>query len=297
MKSPSTQTQERSVGTLAPGRGIGVAGHRYEGQRWIYTQFSGRTRGLSVGINLTPGRECDYRCRYCDLPKGDRQLPDSIDGDLLGQELEETLEAIRTGAVFRNPAYLRLPGELRTLGQVMLSGEGEPTLCPNFVEVVETLIHVRARGRHPFFRLVLETNGSGLDRAEVIDGLGHFTSQDEVWVKLDAGTDERFRRINGVEIPLDRVLSRILNLGRRRPVVIHSLFANLEGCPPSRAEVAAYLQCLSHLRARGAVISRVQVYSVAHPPPNSGCTHLPLESLSEIARRVRSEVGVEAEVF
>lgn len=225
------------------------------------------------------------------------EVPEPIDGGLLTRELEETLEAIRSGAVFRHPVYRRIPGELRTVGKVLLSGEGEPTLCPNFLEIIETVIQVRALGRHPFFRIVLETNGSGLDREQVLEGIGHFTSQDEVWIKLDAGTGERFRQINGVGIPFDRVLSRILGLGRRRPVVIHSLFANLDGSPPSKTEISDYLRCLTDLRSGGAVIGRVQIQSVSHLPADSGCVHLPLGTLSDIARRVRLEVGIEAEVF
>ena len=297
MKHPPIRTRERMVGAWSTGRGTGVGDPRYEGRRWVYTQLSGGTGGLSVGINLTPGRECDYRCRYCAVRKESTREPEPIDGHLLARELEATLESIRTGAVFRSPAYLRLPGDLRALGQVLLSGEGEPTLCPNFLEVVETLIHARARGRHPFFRLILETNGSGLDRAEVIEGIGHFTAHDEVWLKLDAGTGERFRQVNGAGIPFDRVLARILDLGRRRPVVIHSLFVKLDGHPPSETEIAAYLRRLNDLRERGAVISRVQITSVIRPPPDPECTPLPLGSLSEIARRVRREVGIDAEVF
>lgn len=281
-----------------PGRREAVAAdRRYLGRRWIYTQVSGRTGGLSVGVNLTPGHQCDYRCRYCDVPKAVSPQPDAVDGLALARELEETLESIRTGEIFSHPAYRRLPVELRTLGQVMLSGEGEPTLCPNFLEVVEALVHARARGRHPFFRFVLETNGSGLARPGVLEGLGHFTSQDEVWVKLDAGTAERFRSINGVELPFEQVLSRIRSFGRLRPVVIHSLFASLEGCPPTRSEIGAYLRCLNDLRSEGAGISRVQIYSVGDAPLDSGCSLLPLGSLSEIARQVRLEVGVEADVF
>jgi len=127
-------------------------------------------------------------------------------------------------------------------------------------------------------------------------GLGLFTSQDEVWVKLDAGTEDRFRFMSGVDLPFDRVLARILALGLRRPVVIHSLFARVDGSPPSRSEIAAYLGCLGRLRAQGAMIQRVQIRSATRPPADSGCTHLSLGILSDIARLVRREVGVEAEI-
>lgn len=273
-----------------------LQGRDYHGRRWVYTQASVQPRGFSVGINLSPERECDYRCRYCGIPKIDLRAPGPVEGQELTLELEQTLQAIRSGELFRHPAYRRFPSDWKTLSRVMLSGEGEPTLCPNFNEVVERLVHSRARGRHAFFQLVLETNGSGLERPEVLDGLGLFTSQDEVWVKLDAGTEDRFRFMSGVDLPFDRVLARILAMGLRRPVVIHSLFARVDGSPPSRSEITAYLECLGRLRAQGAMIQRVQIRSVTRPPAASGCSHLPLGILSDIARQVRREVGVEAEI-
>ena len=75
------------------------------------------------------------------------------------------------------------------LRHVTLSGDGEPTLCPNFVEAVHAVIHVRALGEFPFFKIVLITNATGLDLPQVQQGLRFFTAQDEIWAKLEAGTE------------------------------------------------------------------------------------------------------------
>ena len=274
-----------------------TGGHDYQGRSWVYILLSGPTLGLSVGVNLSPSGVCDYRCRYCDTPKTCALNLEPVNIDELALELNSALESIASGQMSRQRAYSRFPSEWLSLRQVMLSGEGEPTLCPNFVEVVETLVHARALGRYPFFKLVLETNGSGLERPEVQQALELFTVQDEVWVKLDAGTDERFRFMSGVDIPLGDVLARILELGRRRPVVIHSLFASVDGSPPTGSEIEAYVRCLGQLQAQGAGLQRVQIYSVMNLIQGSQCAHLPLAILSEIAGQVRCELGVEAEVF
>ena len=50
---------------------------------------------------------------------------------------------------------------------------------------------MRARGFHPFFKIVLITNASGLDRPEVQSGLTLLTPRDEIWAKLEVGT-QRF---------------------------------------------------------------------------------------------------------
>jgi len=268
----------------------------YGRRQWVYLQCAGRTRGLAAGVNLSPGGHCDYHCRYCRPPGISPVQPRGVDAVALASELEDTLVAIRSGGPQDPESFPGLPAGRRHLGQVMLSGEGEPTLCPNFLEVVETMVHIRARGRHPFFRFILETNGSGLERAEVREALGHFTPQDELWLKLDAGTGNGFHEISGSRDPFERVLSRIAGFGRQRSVVLHSLFPMVDGRPPAAPEISAYLACLCCLKDEGARIQRVDVHSVTRPIEGSGCTHLPLASLSGSARRIRLETGLAAEV-
>jgi wyosine [tRNA(Phe)-imidazoG37] synthetase (radical SAM superfamily) len=183
------------------------------------------------------------------------------------------------------------------LRHVTLSGDGEPTLCPNFVEAVEAVVHLRARGRFPFFKLVLITNASGLDRPEVGEGLSLFTPRDEVWAKLEAGTQEYMNRVNRPDCPLEKILANILLLARRRPVVIQSLFPSISGATLSASEIEAHVQRLRELKDAGAQIPMVQIYSATRPAAQSECGHLPLRTLSAIAQRVREVSGLKAEVF
>ena len=132
-----------------------------------------------------------------------------------------------------------------------------------------------------------------------------FTARDEIWAKLDAGTDGYLAEINqpqaalpgGSELSLDEILGNILALGRQRPVVIQSLFALVGGKEPPVAEIEAYTQRLRELKEGGAQISLVQIYSAHRPAMHSECRHLPLRALSQIAQRVRETTGLEAVVF
>jgi hypothetical protein len=54
---------------------------------------------------------------------------------------------------------------------------------------------------------------------------------------------------------------------------------------------------LDELKAAGAEISLVQVYSAHRPPHRPNCEHLALKSLSRIAAHVRTVTGLRAEVF
>jgi len=57
---------------------------------------------------------------------------------------------------------------------------------------------------------VLITNATGLDRPQVQQGLKHFTKSDEIWAKLDGGTQVLFNRVDRSNVSLDKVLSNIL---------------------------------------------------------------------------------------
>jgi len=267
------------------------------GQRFVYTVISPRARGLSVGVNMNPDQRCNFDCVYCEV---DRTVPARESGlnvAVMGRELEQTLALVRAGGLRQRPCYRQAPRELLELRHVALSGDGEPTLSPHFVDAVEAVVHLRARGRFPYFKLVLITNASGLDRPEIAGGLSLFTPRDEVWAKLEAGTQDYMERVNRPDCSLEKIQANILALARTRPVVIQSLFTTINGEGPSGAEIEAYVQRLRALKEEGARLPLVQIYSATRPASHAQCGHLPLRTLAAIAQRVRDSAGLHAEVF
>ena len=139
---------------------------------------------------------------------------------------------------------------------VALSGDGEPTLSPQFAEVVQAVVHIRALGGFPFFKIVLLTNGTGLDRPQVQESLKRFTKSDEIWVKLDGGTQEYLDKVCRLkDVTLGKILSNILHLARQRPVVIQSLFPAINGEEPSAEDIEQFAHRLKELKSDGAQIS------------------------------------------
>jgi wyosine [tRNA(Phe)-imidazoG37] synthetase (radical SAM superfamily) len=215
----------------------------------------------------------------------------------MAAELVQTLNRVQEGRLCELPYYRNLPEELLQLRHVALSGDGEPTLCPNFAEAVQAVVHVRALGSFPFFKIVLITNATGLDSPEVQYGLKFLTKRDEVWAKLDAGTQAYMDKVNKSQIPLEIILTNILTLARHRPVIIQSLFPMLNGQEPPEEEIQQYAQQLVELKNGGAQIPLVQIYSATRPTPHSECEHLPLKTLSRIAQTVRKTTDLKVEVF
>ncbi len=272
----------------------------FEGCTHVYAVISGRARGLSVGVNLNPDQYCNCDCCYCEV---DRRAQNRVGGPALvnphavATELTSALAHVNAGQLFHHPYFSALPPEMLRLAHVAISGEGEPTLCPNFAEVIEGVVHLRAARLTPYFKVVLITNGTVLDHPTVRSGLRLFTRADEIWVKLDTGTQAAMDRLNRSSISLAQVLGNIRELGRHRPVVIQSMFVELDGQGPERADLMEYARRLIELREAGTQIALVQIYSATRSSHSRRCRHLSLRVLSEIAAQVHQLTGLRVEVF
>jgi hypothetical protein len=102
--------------------------------------------------------------------------------------------------------------------------------------------------------------------------------------------------MNESEVAFERVLGNLLEVGRRRGVVIQAMWVRVDGASPPAGEVEAWLGRLGELLAGGARIKKVQVYTVARRPRASRVGPLGREELEAMAGRVR-ELGVEAVAY
>lgn len=267
------------------------------GNRFVYAVLSPRAGGLSIGVNMNPDKHCNFKCEYCEVDRVSPPRERFLDVDVMAGELQHTLLLADSGKLKHVPNYRHSPDNLLQLQHVALSGDGEPTLCPNFLDAVRAVVHVRATGKFPFFKIVLITNATGLDLEDVQTGLQLFTPQDEVWAKLDAGTQSYMDCVNHPDCPLEKIVGNILLVARHRPVIVQSLFPQINHQEPSVEEIERYAQRLRDLKDAGAHIPMVQIYSATRPMAHPGSGHLPLKTLAHIARRVREVSGIAAEVF
>jgi wyosine [tRNA(Phe)-imidazoG37] synthetase (radical SAM superfamily) len=266
----------------------------WEHFRFVYPVISRRSHGLSVGINVNPDKRCNFDCLYCQV---DRTVPPTVTRFDLA-EAERELRELLAMDLSRYPPFDAVPPEQLRLRDIALSGDAEPTTLPEFSRVIEMI----ARVKPPGCKIVLITDAGGLDRTEVKRGLALMDRNDgEVWGKLDAGTEEYFRRVNRTAIPFTRILNNLAATARARPIVIQSLFFKIHGVGPGAAEIGAYCQRLKEIGN----IRLVQVYTLARRamtvvdgvPAWKFCAALADDELDEIAARVRCETGLAAESF
>ena len=267
------------------------------GNRFVYAVISQRAHGLSIGVNLNPEKFCNFKCVYCEIERGEPRQEKPVDINVLSDELTRLLDLADQGKLRDLPRFRNIPAELLMLKEVALSGDGEPTLSPNFEGAVEAVLRVRSQ-RPQFFKIVLITNTSGLFQPHIQRGWQQLTLEDEIWVKLDAGTQKYMEQVNRPDgVTLQNVMANIMQIGQMRPIVIQSLFPMLDGEGPSDEEIDCYIHRLQELKAGGAQIALVQIYSAHRPAQNPNCGHLPLNSLSSIVRRVHEQTRLKTELF
>lgn len=268
---------------------------QYRSRRLVYTVVSSRAGGLLIGVNLNPDRACNYDCVYCEVDRSCADTQAECDIDAMIEDVDRLMNEL-SGQFAPEPLNARDDDRDRPI-YVAISGDGEPTLSPQFEEAVDALVHLRARGKHPFFKIVIITNASGLDRPQTKTGLERLNSQDEIWAKLDGGSQEYLDRVNRGDVDLEHTMENILSLAKRRPVIVQSLFPAIRGMGPSEGEIEEYATRLKELKEAHANIPLVQVCSATRPSAHPENGHLPLKALSEIARSVRRVAGLRAEVF
>jgi wyosine [tRNA(Phe)-imidazoG37] synthetase (radical SAM superfamily) len=181
---------------------------------------------------------------------------------------------------------------------ITFAGDGEPPSYPNFKGVVEDVLRIKREAGFAGLKVILLTNATLIDRPRVKEAM-RLMDRDhgELWLKLDAGTEEYYRLVDRTTIPFAKVLANILEAARTRPVVLQSLFMRVSGSGPTSREIAAFCDRVLEILAGGGRISLVQVYTIARPPAETYVAPLPDEDLDALAAEVRRRVPVPVETF
>ena len=148
----------------------------------VFGPIHSRRLGSSLGINLLPrnGKICNFDCIYCECGwnkdgRGDHTLPTAA-------ELHDALEVkLKECAAAGTP-----------IDSITFSGDGEPTLNPEFPEIIDITIALRDR-YYPSAKVSVLTNATRIGRDSVFNAL---RKVDNPILKLDAPSDALVARIN-----------------------------------------------------------------------------------------------------
>jgi wyosine [tRNA(Phe)-imidazoG37] synthetase (radical SAM superfamily) len=270
----------------------------WRGNAYIYPVISRRSGGLSIGINLNPDTACNFDCVYCQVDRTGTPRVRDVDVERLKGELAQMIADAASGALFEDPAFIDVPLEQRRIRDFAFSGDGEPTTCRYFRQCVELVAKLKREVGLNDAKIVLITDACYLTKPDVAAGLATMDENNgEIWAKLDAGTEEYYQRVNRPNYPLRHVMKNIIAAARVRPVVIQSLFMQLDGVGPDKAERSAFCDRLNEVTHAGGRIAYVQVYTVARRPAESFVTALSDAEVDQIRDLVHVRTGLRAESY
>ncbi|HEY2990521.1 MAG TPA: radical SAM protein [Candidatus Binatia bacterium] len=248
----------------------------------IYGPLRSRRLGLSLGINLLPEdyKLCSFNCVYCqygwttepvnEATQALRDLPRPLE---VAGALEKALKAIVR--------------KRQKLDAITFSGNGEPTLHPDFPLIVETARSLRDKYL-PQVKLAVLSNSATVTRPEIRAALDRL---DLRIMKLDAGSEEIVHQLNGPAPPfyLREIVTGLKDLN---DVILQSLFVQGRITNADPDSVALWIENVREIHP-----SVVQVYTLDRAPADSRIWKVNRPTLEWIAGQVRWRAGVKAEIY
>ncbi len=235
----------------------------------IYGPVPSRRLGPSLGVNVLPPdrKMCSFDCLYCQYGRTPVHVC-TYNGEVSVPSLEEIDTALRT-------SLLRL--SVRP-DYVTLSGNGEPTLHPDFPAIVALLTRVRD-SLCPGAQTAILSNSVGSWRPDVRKGLSEL---DVRIMKLDAATEEMLQMYNRpcAGVTLEHILEGLRGLD---DIVIQTLFTRGPRGNAGESHLRVWLDVVRELAPR-----EVQVYSLDRPTPCADLLPIPTSELERLAGRARS---------
>ena len=242
----------------------------------IYGPVISRRLGRSLGINiLSPFRKiCSFDCSYCQY--GATTMLTMQPPREAFPTTNEILHEVEKALVFH-----------KHLDYLTFSGNGEPTLHPDFSVIAEGIRSLRDRLR-PEVKIALFTNSTILSNSGVQKGI---VDIDFPIYKLDAGNQEMFEKVNRPTggIGIDDIIDQLSSM---RQITIQSLFLTGGMEDPEHFLFKSYLKAIQKIKPR-----LIQLSSCDWSIPSRGVIKLPKYKLSQIADSIRDKYSGSIEIY
>lgn len=249
----------------------------------VFGPIHSRRLGNSLGVNLLPkeGKICTFNCVYCECGWNPEHR-DSNARLATPQEYEATLEN----------ALKSLVGTSKEPDSITFSGNGEPTLHPDFPEIID--ITIRLRDKYvPKAVISVLTNGTRIHDERVFKTLQRV---DNNICKLDGGTVETINKINlpNVKIDLEQYIKYLQKFEGN--VIIQTLFLRGENNGQTfnnttEEELNLWLGHLKKINPR-----KTMIYVIDRETPAKNLEKLSVGEMSAIADRVKA-LGLNVEFY
>ena len=241
----------------------------------IYGPIRSRRLGVSLGVNLMPtdAKLCTFDCVYCECgwnqPISHPQLPTR-------EEVRESLNS--------QLSTLNSP-----LDVITYSGNGEPTLHPDFLGIIQDTCALRDQ-YCPNAKISVLSNSTQLFREDVVEAL---RLCDNRILKLDSAITSTMRLIDkpvNPSLTVEQILERLSLFDGDFTLQTCFLTGEYESQlidNTTPEELAAWYRAVDYLHPK-----QVMIYVIDRATPLKTLSKIPLDKMNEIAAPLR-EKGID----
>ena len=248
----------------------------------IYGPIRSRRLGMSLGINLMPndGKLCSFDCLYCEA--GFNAQGPGKDGvpsrDTVKRQLRHKLQQMKEEGL--------------TLDVITFSGNGEPTLHPEFKKIVEDVMRLRTEF-FPDAKVSVLSNSTMAGKPAVAEAL---LKVDNNILKLDSAIPRTFLAINRPTSPNCIPEGVIADLKKFKgqcvvqTIMIRGEYEGKHFDNTTDEELDALLRAYLEIQPR-----EVMLYAIDRKTPAENLEKVSKEELERIAQRFR-DAGITVQV-
>ena len=237
----------------------------------VFGPIHSRRLGSSLGINLLPvnGKICNFDCIYCECGwnkdgREDTRIPSAKEvRDALMQKL------------------ISLSEQKVVIDSITFSGDGEPTLNPEFAEIIDITLQLRDQF-YPEARISVLSNATRVDKPEILEAL---KKVDNPIMKIDAPTNELIAKINRPtgEYDIKRVVESLRGFDGN--FILQTMFLKSDDFDSSAPQVLnGWMNIVRALHPR-----EIMVYTIDRPTPQEGLKKFTPEEMRQLVAPIIQE--------
>lgn len=249
----------------------------------IFGPIHSRRLGASLGVNLSPtdGKVCSFDCLYCEAGynaqgPGTSGLPSR---ETVASQLEEKLRT--------------MSAEGAALDVITFSGNGEPTMHPDFAGIIDDTIALRDK-YYPEVKISVLTNSTRLYKDDVAKALRRVdnnimkldSANGYTVALLDRPVDKRYR--------VDDIIEQIAGFGREgivQTMITRGVHNGIAVDNTTEEEIAGLIAAYKKIMPR-----EVMIYTIDRKTPEQSLQRVSLDELKSIADRITRETGLTVQV-
>ncbi len=237
----------------------------------VFGPIKSRRLGASLGVNLLPahGKICNFDCVYCECGwnkdgREDKMFPRY---DQVSQALETRLQQLSESGV--------------AVDTITFSGNGEPTMNPDFPRIIERTLQLRDRF-YPDAKVSVLSNATLVGHSSVFEAL---RKVDNPIMKIDASSDQLIRQINKPtgSYRLEEVLEDLKSFEGN--FILQTMFLRSEDFDTvADGALEGWMDIVRELRPR-----EVMVYTIDRETPQKNLQKYTVEQMQEMVRPLVEE--------